>query len=281
MQIQGHEVQETRCHGVFIHHLGPLDGRRLLLVLGRMNYWKKSPVIDRLALAFRQHGVTVCWHEPRAIRNARLRHDGLTSIRGRWSDVFQQRHVLTGRLLRRGIRCWLHYRYPKRPMFRRRKDGHTPADVVGELRRFLDGQAEASVDLLGHSAGCLAAVMLVDSPAVRRIVGIGYPFRHPGSADEAYRTAGLQSIGKHCLILPGDEDEYGTAADASRYPMADTVAVCSMPSDHEYLEMTPDAEQAMQQRVFEFVGLGGSAATEDHVAAVPGVVPTGPQGQRQ
>ena len=118
-----------------------------------------------------------------------------------------------------------------------------------QLRRFLRAQGARPLILVSHSAGGVAGAMAEGLPHVRGHVCLGYPFRHPGRADEAYRTRPLARVRHPMLIVQGDADAYGTAEAARRYDLAPAITVLPVRSDHDYDRLPAEDLAAVVQAV--------------------------------
>jgi len=83
----------------------------------------------------------------------------------------------------------------------------------------------APVFLAGKSMGGRAATMLADEVVCAGAIAFGYPF-HPPGRPETLRTAHLQTIKTHTLIVQGERDTFGGRGEVASYGLAKTVQFC-------------------------------------------------------
>lgn len=248
-------MQLTRLQDFHVQHLGPLDGRAVLVVVGRQNQLRRSEPIDLIAARLRGPDLTVCWYERPGILHARLRDQALTVAERAWLDDLTARQPLAGWVARKALRLALKLRYPKRHGWVFRRHALDTLPTPAELANFVRHLPARRVFLLGHSAGGRVATLAQAGPAVQGLVCLGYPFKHPEMPEEPHRTAHLASLTKPCLILQGERDDYGNATDATRYPLSPAIVIESVDTDHEWAPMTAEQISLMAQRVQRFLGL--------------------------
>lgn len=245
----------TRMRDLHVQHLGPLDGRPVLLVVGRQNPQRRSEPLDQIATRLAGPQLTVCWYESPGVLHARLRARALTAAEHDWLDALTARHPRAGWLARKALRLRLKLHYPKRRgwVFQRHALDTLPSPA--DLAAFARHLPAQHVFLLGHSAGGRIATQAQTEPAVHKIVCFGYPFKHPDRPEEPHRTAHLATVTKPCLILQGTRDAYGNARDAMRYPMSPTIMIESIDTDHDLAPMAAEQIEQIAQRVARFLGI--------------------------
>lgn len=249
-------TQLTRVRNFHVLHLGPLDGRPVLVVVGRQNSQRRSGPIDRIAARLQGPDLTVCWHERPGVLHARLRDRALAAAERDWLDALTARQPLAGWLARKALRLGLKLRYPKRRgwLFQRHALDTLPSPA--ELADFARQLPAQRVFLLGHSAGGRIATQAHSEPAVHRIVCFGYPFKHPDLPEEPHRTVHLASLTTPCLILQGERDDYGNATDATRYLLSPSIVIESVDADHDWDPLPAEQIERIAQRVARFLGIG-------------------------
>lgn len=126
--------------------------------------------------------------------------------------------------------------------------------LVRDLRRFIRRQGDGPAFLLSHSAGGIASALAQSEEAVAGVICFGYPFRHPDHPEEPYRTAHLPGLTKPFLIIQGNRDVYGSAADALRYELSAGTVVMAVESGHDYDELDPATYRRCWELVTNFVG---------------------------
>lgn len=115
-------------------------------------------------------------------------------------------------------------------MARRRVDGVTrPPDPLPTLR---DAWLRAVADLGGgtrlviggKSMGGRIASLVADEVGVRGLACLGYPF-HPVGRPDRLRIEHLAGLRTPTLVVQGDRDAFGTAADVAAYPLSPAIRV--------------------------------------------------------
>lgn len=210
-----------------------MNAPSIVVVIGRNNVEKRSASIEALLSEVHKEGLTVCWYERRGARNARLREAALDTAGRAWLHSFATRHPFAGVLAVKASRLYFEIKYPKR---RHHIFGKliSTSDALEDFRLFVRTLSARDVFVVSHSAGGITASLAASETAVKKLICFGYPFKHPEKPDESYRTAHLSDIRKPFLIIQGNEDEYGTAQDASRYNLSSQILVSAVESDHDY-----------------------------------------------
>lgn len=262
-QHQAIHTQTAKVAGVYFQHLGPLDKSPVLVFVGRDNVRRKSASLDALAARLHQLGITVCWYEHKAMQHASLREQALATVSHSWLNTYAERHPLAGSVARKLIKLYLKTKYPKRHGFFFKKIKLDAASTLSDLRRFLRNLKADQVFIMAQSAGGISASLIESEAAIQKLVCFGYPFKHPDRPEEAYRTAHLPFLTKPCLIIQGDQDEYGTAKDVARYPVSPSVQIASIHANHDYDGLTEAAFNEALNLMQSFLGLTGP----DHSAS--------------
>jgi pimeloyl-ACP methyl ester carboxylesterase len=218
----------------------PATRRTFVVVLGRTNYVKRSGLVDSLIRDLEAAG-----HIVRPFRPTE-----------QWLDErFTGSRV--GPAVKRLAKLAILLRRPSRWDYLL-SSAENPAALPScdrrRLRAMIRNADAGAVCLLAHSAGGIVASLTASEPSVTRLVCFGYPFRHPERPDEPYRTAHLPSVAKPFLIVQGEQDEYGTADDARRYPLSPSTTVISVSTGHDYGGLDPTQYRACRDLVLDFVG---------------------------
>lgn len=247
-------MQSAKVGGVHFQHLGPLDSTPILVFVGRDNVRRKSASLDALLVRLHQLGITVCWYEHKAMQRACLREQALADISQSWLNAFTSRHPLAGAAARKLVKLYWKTRYPKRHGFFFKKTKLDAASTPADLRRFLRHLKAKKIFVMTQSAGGISATLIEAEPVIEKLVCFGYPFKHPDRPEEPHRTAHLPFLTKPCLIIQGDQDEYGTPEEVTRYPVSPSVKIASIESDHDY-ELTEAAFNDAFNLIRTFLGL--------------------------
>lgn len=236
----------------------------VLIVLSRANKQLGCPAMDGAITAFAERGVQVVRYESPYVRasaaiDARIAAGPCAS----WMPLSTSER-LTAKVARTVLRlllCWGAAGATEYLLGRlvgvRRLDRWRLSRFV---RRYQAGQ----VIVLSHSAGGVLGAAIAGEPAIRCLVGFGYPFRHPHRGEEPYRTRDLATLAKPFLMIQGDRDAYGNVDAARRYRLSPHIMLWRVDADHGY-ELGRDAEFAALIEVITAFALG-SAATGERAA---------------
>lgn len=86
----------------------------------------------------------------------------------------------------------------------------------------------------GKSMGGRVATVIADAAGVSGAVALGYPF-HPPRKPENLRTAHLESMRTHTLIVQGERDPFGTASEIKTYGLSSNVELVFLgDGDHSF-----------------------------------------------
>ena len=122
-------------------------------------------------------------------------------------------------------------------MAARRTDGKKrPPDRAPVLldcwRRTIERLGDRPLAIGGKSLGGRMASLIADQTGVLGLVCLGYPF-HPPGRPEKLRTAHLEALRTPCLIVQGERDPFGAAAEVPTYRLPPSIRVVWAPDgDH-------------------------------------------------
>lgn len=194
----------------------------MIVVAGRNNFREYSDSLNAMVDDLQKAGYPVCRLEQRNIATSRWLDDRSARLRRRQDGLTKAIKALI--LLSRPARWDYFLKLVEAPH----------ASAARDLRRLIRGLPTDQVCLVSHSAGGIVASQVASEQAVTKLVCFGYPFKHPDRAEEPDRTAHLSSVTKPFLIIQGEQDDYGTAADAQRYGLSASTIVASVAADHGY-----------------------------------------------
>lgn len=224
----------------------------VLLVIGRNDWRRSSLVFERVVDELARTGMPVLRYESRTKVTRRLLEQGSERIVAALPAFLARR--LPGRLLTRLARNVVLLLHPGRWDYvvgRRRELHHASPSA---LRRFIGRVGARRVVLLTHSAGGIAGAMAESAPAVLCHVCFGYPFQHPERPPEARRTLPLERLAKPMLIVQGERDDYGTAAEArQRWPLSPAITLHAVVDDHHYDALGEAEVQALLHTITAFI----------------------------
>lgn len=120
----------------------------------------------------------------------------------------------------------------------RRIGKNRPPDRVAVLRQaWLDVLAANRTRTLfigGKSMGGRIASLIADDQQVAGLICLGYPFHPPGRPERA-RVEHLLALSTPTLIVQGERDPFGSAAEVRDYPLSSRIRVHWLPDgDHSF-----------------------------------------------
>lgn len=228
----------------------------LLLVVGRNNWKRGSRGLSRVVDELGRAGMPVLRYESRTGDTRRWLDERvepwLAALPAGWAALPAVRWLLKLGLLAGRPSRWDY-------LFARRHEVHHTG--VAALRRFIARQHGRRVVLLTHSAGGIAGAMAEDAPPLLCHVCFGYPFQHPERPPEPRRTEVLARVARPLLIVQGERDEYGSAAEARRrWPLSPAITLLAVDDDHQYDALGEVEIQALLHTIKAFIGLAPAGA---------------------
>ena len=224
-----------------LYHVGSLANNKLLLFLGRSSHQKNSAQLQSLMDAFQHQGYTLVWFESQRVATETwltqsyedaMRYSGGLSAATliRLKKLFKK-PIKAGLLLPHPSRWFYYWQVFQEPNIKQQ---------VQELRTVLAALGpEKNIHVLAHSAGARMASVVADTPSIQKIIGFGYPFKHPDKPQEKERTQHLAYVKKPFLIFQGLDDEYGGQEVPHKYPLSPTIELSFLHTNHDYENITP------------------------------------------
>lgn len=258
-----------------VRHLGTPDADTLLIVMGRNNYRQPSSMIERIIGAIHDRGIPVCWLETRTTRTFKLLDHRFETLAGPRVRALRRRWPVIGRVVERLIKSMILLTRPDRWDYAVRPRKRANLIAARDLRDFLDRLPARRIWCLAHSAGGIVTSLASADPRITRLVCFGYPFRHPLQDEDPARTDHLARLDTPFLIIQGDQDPYGTAMDARRYGLSETIRILPVPDGHNYADLPGQDEAAVLSAILAFLDLApdmaaGASAAPARGAAVGG-----------
>lgn len=250
------QFQYIESYGVKCACLGPLTSKKVILFIGRSNIQKNSTPLQELLNRLILNDCLLLWPE-NISRNQSIKNllNERSKVTVDWLNIFfGSRESLIKRCLRRIIKGFILISRPSKwdYFFKR----HRPEITTHEarIRHIIKIYGEKkSVIIFSHSAGGITASNLADEPNLKKIICFGYPFKHPNSEDELFRTANLKNIQKPFLIIQGNRDEYGSLGVENRYELSPFVEFEFVEATHEYENLSIHDWLKAAQRIESFL----------------------------
>ncbi|MBP9727312.1 MAG: hypothetical protein KBD83_07615 [Gammaproteobacteria bacterium] len=221
-------------------YAGSLQDRKILLVVGRTNFYKSSIILETLISTLHSFGITILWYENKLTSIQKT----IDSELGTWdksslNQLFKNKH-LSRSYLRSAVKFFLLLKHPSRWRYILNKPPKNPSEQARELKQFIRKLGQKDIIILAHSAGSIIASLAEDQPTLKKIICFGYPFKHPDHDEEPYRTEHLRFIKKPILIIQGRDDEYGGENIIARYALSSSITIMFTNDNHDYNNMSSE-----------------------------------------
>ncbi|MEY5027977.1 MAG: hypothetical protein RLZ63_292 [Pseudomonadota bacterium] len=232
-----------------------------MVVVGRNNLDQSSRALAQLLVDLNEGphalGFAVYAFESGRAQRARRMNAWFAGLWGGRLATTCKAQARWGRWLQKTAKCLWRLAHPLDWSFDRLRGITQNERTAIELRQLLLGWQvqwpHRRVHLFAHSAGGIVSSWLQTEPNVHSLVCFGYPFRHPQSPEEAFRTAHLPGVTKPFLILQGDRDAYGPAAHARRhYPLSESMRLVPVDTDHNCDNLAPGVYAQCLQTLRDF-----------------------------
>ena len=126
---------------------------------------------------------------------------------------------------------------------------------VSRLRSYVQTLGkDKNIVILSRSAGGRISSLIADDPrlGIRKLICLGYPFRHPEKSDEPERYQHLPQLKTPLLIVQGSRDSYGGIEMAGKYALSPTSRIEYVDTDHDFV-MPPDEWAKVVALVRDFI----------------------------
>lgn len=196
-----------------------------LLLVGRDN-WQKDEALNQKLLTRLRKPIEIYWEDPAGAVIYRLRQlEQKISGLPKGVKTFNLRIVQLFYAL-------LHPSYFSY-LFRRKKQAIESRCNYLEQRIRELGIADC-VTVLSRSSGGRVSSLIADKMALKQIICLGYPFKHPEQPDEPERYLHLSTLNTPMLIIQGAQDEYGGLGVPERYVLSPRVELSFFDTDHNF-----------------------------------------------
>jgi len=138
---------------------------------------------------------------------------------------------------------WKYYLYlvwPEREL--------TIPERCDELREYVKvlGGGE-NVIILSRSSGGRVASLVADELGIKKLICLGYPFRHPEKNVEPERYLHLANLKTPFLIIQGTRDLYGGIESKDGYVLSSSVSLVYVDTDHDFNVERSEWERVMSK----------------------------------
>ncbi|MEI8223822.1 MAG: alpha/beta family hydrolase [bacterium] len=198
---------------------------KVLIILERDSYEKDTQLLNRLITALAPSGYTPIWYNPHGVGSSQLvtSHPFVNAL-PRWLRIL--------------IKALLLMRHPSRLGHYLSNDAWRESTIEGRcinLKKFIGTfSPETEIAIFSRSAGGRIASIITDSTAIRKIICLGYPFKHPDQPDEPSRYRHLAQLQTPLLIIQGSRDVYGGYGIRNNYRLSPAVELDFIDTDHDF-----------------------------------------------
>lgn len=222
--------------------------RNILLIIERNNFKRDLGFINILAQTISARGYKIKWHSPSGA-NILFILDPQGKLSAFPSPV---RKLIKGLLLIAKPYLWKHF--VRRYFFK----AHTPPQkTITErcegLKHYIEKLGKgANVSILSRSAGGQVASMIADEVAIKKLICLGYPFKHPDKPIDPERFKHLETLKTPFLIIQGNTDMYGGAEIMDTYAFSPQVSVELVNTGHDF-RISPAQWEVVTDRIKAFL----------------------------
>jgi hypothetical protein len=220
------------------------NAKNILLILERDNFIKDYQLIKTLEESLRETGyVTVRYRSGIASTSTLL-------------DPGNRLGSLPS-FIRKPLKALLLLRYPDRWGYFFSWYSKTEESIehrCKKLKRFIKELGEGkNIIILSRSAGGRISSLVADELGIKKLICLGYPFKHPQKPPEEERFKHLANLKTPFLILQGERDEYGGIKEIpGTYPLAPNTSIAFFNTDHEFA-LTKSQYESVSDRIKEFI----------------------------
>ena len=216
-----------------------------LLLVGRDNWQKDEALNQKLLTRLRKTPIEIYWEDPAGAVIYQLRRlEQKISALPAWIKTFNLRIVQLFYAL-------LHPSYFSY-LFRRKKQAIESRCNYLEQRIRELGIADC-VTVLSRSSGGRVSSLIADKMALKQIICLGYPFKHPEQPDEPERYLHLSAINTPMLIIQGAQDEYGGLDVPKRYMLSPRVELSFFETDHNF-NIDDQTADSIVEKIISMIG---------------------------
>lgn len=237
-----------------VFYAGSLDEKNLLVFLGRTNFMKDEALVPMITDSFLQDGLTVMHYEDKTVTTIRSIDFTCIQILNKhsWLERYLG-HATAKKCLKffshmRHLSSWKYY------LLRHTNPEKLILVQVAQLRKFLKHLGnDKNVFLFTRSAGGRIASLVANEFVVKKIVCLGYPFKHPKKPEEIERVKHLATFKKPFLIFQGEQDEYGGREILEKYALSPNITIRFIETNHDF-HVSEATWKEMMHEVKQFMG---------------------------
>jgi uncharacterized protein len=228
-------------YGRAISHIGSLDNKKILLIIGRSNFIKGSIPLQSISHLLSRSNYTLLWYGQeiypktqylRKIIRALVPNKYLLSLirnfisiilflkhPSQWNYIWSNKHFLL-----QG--SWLNSLYQN-------------FNETQKLHHFIQCfDKEKEITILSHSSGGRISSSIANELEIKKLICFGYPFKHPNEDEDLTRTMHLKNLKTPFLIIQGTKDEYGGIDAKTQYELSSSITLFYLKTNHDFTNVT-------------------------------------------
>ena len=248
------QIQSQILSTGILSHIGSLSNQHMILFIGRSSTYKFSTPLLNLIKELNLKKYTLVWFESVNITiNASLDIQYNRSI-GKILSLLPERLAPLASIGRKLFKAGYAI---VRPAYWGYFVSRLSDPIQNQSREYKQAitflGSDKKIDILTHSAGGRVAVDLAKLPSIRKLICFGYPFKHPNEPADKRRTDPLNTIEKPCLIIQGNDDEYGGWEVLYKYCFSDNIEFLLVETNHEYADLESNQWELVNEAIGRFL----------------------------
>jgi hypothetical protein len=208
--------------------------KKLLIIIGRANVQKGSATFEAMIAKLHDSDITLYTYENIFVATKKNIDLKTEKILNSTFFLLTQGRYRTREILRKVIHRILLIKHPSFWHYFLNLYSESVSKQSLDFKRFIKKQKNTDIYILTHSVGGIIASQVCNIPAIKKLICVGYPFKHPDNPEESYRTHHLQQVKKPILIIQGRDDYYGGESVISRYPLSSSIIIKFIDGEHDY-----------------------------------------------
>jgi hypothetical protein len=217
--------------------------KNILLIIERNNYKSDISLMTRLVTIMQGLGYDTLWYRHNRVSlNSKLDKDGKYN-----NYPLHLRRTIKAFLLLMRPALWTHF------LNARRSEVSILKKKQRKLKTHISALAKkGDITVLSRSAGARMASLIADEAGVKKLICIGYPFKHPNGPEDPDRYEHLAVIKTPTLIIQGTLDEYGGTEVPVRYNLSSSIKLKFVETTHDF-NLKNDQWEVVTEDIKEFI----------------------------
>jgi hypothetical protein len=217
--------------------------KNILLIVQRDNFKRDAIFVRELTKEFTALGYEVRWHSPLAVK---LRT--VIDIEGKLNKLPAPIRILAKIYTVLTNPYLWEYCFPNSSL-----KNPSIEDRCRRLKKYISSFGKnVNLVVLSRSAGGRVASLIADEVGIKKLICIGYPFKHPDQAVEVERFAHLSKVKTPFFIIQGTDDIYGGTEITSIYDLAPNTSVKFVDASHDF-KIAPEQWHTVLHDIKKFI----------------------------